>query len=643
MDFKIKKPLKDHIIDNFTLVLPYIIIVTILSGVLLSFALNRLDLLIRGLIIAVPAILAAITLHYLYSYFNESKESDYSLLNIKQKHSIKLFSIFYLFSVISLFMYPTRPFQYFVFIVIVYAIIFIQIFSKSSNHYVILSEIYITLLNLIYGVTLKYPLYFGGTDIMGHMFFSRVTFLSGHTIPVDLNTAYANFPLLHILVSEASYLFGYDIRISYFLIAAPIFAFSVFFIYLVMFSLSKDRIVSLLASLIFSSFGITISSGMYVITRTMAFFGFLVLLYLMYNGHSKNSPVFKILAILYGMFIILVHQVSIPQIIAILLFILFVELVMGKLTNYNRKYMDKSFILLLIISFIAYWFYISYAFTESLATMYFDSTHYESVSMKSTIKVGNEWSYLINNAEYSVITFLALIGIGGTLYMHKKSYLRVFALVSLLVLPLYIPTPLQLLWNTMTFFRFDRFILLVSPFMAFIMALGITYLMRIFQYKRVNQRYFYIISLLLLSTLLVFSIISTSPESSYSVGSERRYFDSAEMAYLDNIPDQIPYGSRLYSDYFTRRYIPYQKFSQSETLGLPYYSGSFRTTLDIHNLDDANGYIILRSKALSESGLRLGGGEMVDFRPNQSEWINVSSELEKKDKVYSNSHLEVFY
>ncbi|TGC08297.1 hypothetical protein [Methanolobus halotolerans] len=643
MIIKVQKPLRDNIIINLALVLPFLIIFAILSGVLAAVILNRLDLLIRGSIVAVPGIFAAITLSYIYKNSNERKEHSSGLLNFSEKNCIKLYCIFYLSSLIILFMSPTRPLEYLIIILILYFVIFIQIFTKSSSSHMVLFEIFLLLLNLIYSVTLKYPLYFGGTDILPHMFLSEVTFLSGHTIPMDLSSAYANFPLFHIFISEVSYLLGSSIQSSYFLITAPAFAISVFFVYLVMINISNDKRVSLLSSLLFSTFSVTIYSGMYMVTRTMAFIGFIVILYLIYNRNSKHSPLLKILGLLFGMFIILVHQVSIPQIIVIFFLILFVEIVLGKIMQDKSSYISKTYVLLLIVSFIAYWLFVSYAFTQSLTAMYFDSTNYESLSMKPTIQAGNQWSFIFNNIGYSVVTFLALVGIGGTWYVHQKSYLQVFALISLLILPLYIPTPLQLFWNTMTFFRFDRFILLVSPFIAFMMALGLTYLMELLQSKKVSKNYFYTISLLLLSVLVVSSIISTSPEPNYSIDSERRYFDSAEVACFNHILEYVPYGSQLYSDYFTRRYIPFQKFSQTESLGLPYYNNSFRTSLSVRNIQRNSGYIVWRNKAFLESGLRVGDGGMVDIISDIPEWDRMNSEFEKRNKLYSNSHAEVFY
>jgi len=253
MIIRLKKPLRENILHNLSLILPSLIFLGILGGVAGAFIINRPDLLIRGSIVAIPGVLAAVTLQYMYSSLKERREYDYNLLDLSEKNIVKLFSILYLLSILSLFMSATRPLYYFAIILSLYALIFIHIFNRSSNHRIVLFEIFFLLLNIIYSVTLNYPLYFGGTDIFGHLFFSEVTFLSGHTIPTDLSISYADFPLFHIFISEVSLILDSSIRTSYFIIAAPAFAISIFFVYLIMFDISADRRVSLLSSLFFSS------------------------------------------------------------------------------------------------------------------------------------------------------------------------------------------------------------------------------------------------------------------------------------------------------------------------------------------------------------------------------------------------------
>jgi L-asparagine transporter-like permease len=128
MFIKVKRPLKDNIIINLALILPFLIVFAILSGVLGAAILNRFDLLIRGSIVAIPGIFAAITLSYIYKNSNERKEHNSSLLNFSEKKCIKLFCIFYLSSFIILLMSTTRPLQYLIIILILYFIVFIQIF-----------------------------------------------------------------------------------------------------------------------------------------------------------------------------------------------------------------------------------------------------------------------------------------------------------------------------------------------------------------------------------------------------------------------------------------------------------------------------------------------------------------------------------
>lgn len=638
-----KERFKSNILDNFILMLPLIIVLIIFGGAILAFILGRPDFFIRSLVVAVPGIFAAIFLHYIYKNLNEECKHDYSLIDLNERKCIKVFFIFYLLSIINLWFFPIRPVYYLVIITILYITIFIHIFTKNTNPAIVLFEIYLILINLIYSVTLKYPLYFGGTDIMPHIFAAKVTFLSGHTIPADLSIGYANFPLFHILISEVSLLLGFSIQQSYFIIMAPIFATTTFFIYLLMLNLSNDKRASLLSSLLYSTLTVVIYSGMYMVTRTMAFVGFTVLLYLMYKQQRENILTVKLICLLFALFIILVHQVSTPQILGVICLIFFVETVVHLINPKQKKYMSKIYILLLLVSFISYWLYTSHAFVESLSTIYFDSTNYEALAIKGTVQAGNEWSFIFNSIDYSVITFLALIGIGGTLYFHKRNYLLVFSLVSLLILPLYVPSPLQLLWNTMTLFRFDRFMLLVSPFIASMMALSIIYLNRFFQYKVGNKVYFFMITIFLISLLLTFSLRSTSPESNYGVSSERRYFNSGEIVGFNHVINHVPYGSELYSDYFTRRYFPYQKFSETDSLRLSYYNGGPRTSLSTRNLQKDSGYIIWRNKAFLESGLRLGDGENVDMHPNDSlKWKAFDSELQKKNKIYSNYDVDIF-
>jgi hypothetical protein len=112
---------------------------------------------------------------------------DESLLkgiSLSQRTSVLTFVVLYILSIMFLFLDTTRTIYYFATVTLIYVLILNQIFSRSSSQSIILAELFLSSLNLIYSVTLKYALYFGGTDIMSHLFLSQVTYLSGHVAPL---------------------------------------------------------------------------------------------------------------------------------------------------------------------------------------------------------------------------------------------------------------------------------------------------------------------------------------------------------------------------------------------------------------------------------------------------------------------------
>src|SRR5690606_9704159 len=62
---------------------------------------------------------------------------------------------------------------------------------------------------------------------------------------------------------------------------------------------------------------------------------------------------------------------------------------------------------------------------------------------------------------------------GYLLLARHRGYLPVFGLFALASLVFYAPTPLKFVQQWMDLLRFDRFMLLVSPFMGLVMAFGI--------------------------------------------------------------------------------------------------------------------------------------------------------------------------
>lgn len=627
---------RDALISRLASLLPLFIPIVIIAGLAMSLVINRLDYAIRGLIIAIPALLASKYLHKSFEIDLDFKESII-VYPFKQKKLTLIYFILFNLSIIILSLFPIRNWYYIAIISLLYSIIFIQIFSYSFNVNFILCEIVLVLLNSIYSVTQKTPLYFGGTDIPSHLFMSSVTNLSGHVIPVDLSLLYTYFPLFHILISESSYLLGLTITSSFFLIAAPIYIVSVVFVYYILKSVDVPPQLSLLSTFAFSSTNTVLYHGTYMISRTIAFIGFLILIYTIYRRKSRDKKhLYSILSILFSIFILIVHQVSLPQIIMVLCLLLLCEKLI-----FNKCYFPKNFIILLSTLFLSYWLYISYLFTKSIVEARLKSQYYDTLIIKPTIHVGNQWSYILEHLDVPIFLFFALVGIGYVLCKRGNNYYKVFSLFSLLSLILYVPNPIQMLWQTMDLFRFDRFMLLITPFMSFAMATGIVvYLKYLLSHGVSNKK---IMSIYLVILIFVFvSFVYSAPESDISFSKyPKTYFTSGELTGFGYIFENVPYGSSLYSDYYTSRFFIQNKFSLSEKLNLPFYNNY--AVKNINEISAYKGYFLMRNNDYNKSGLVFSSNGYYVYNSSIPNQIEIYSILNNDNKIYSSSELSVYH
>ena len=174
---------------------PLAIIFAVVFTFLWMFAAGKLGYALRGLFTGIPAILSCLFILFIYKKDVSLHDIDaFPSLNIKSL--TYLFGIFYIGSVVVLLLSQgSRPPYYFVFILVLYLSVFLQIFSKNVNPSLILVESFLIMVNLIYSVTLNYDFYFGTTDILPHIFLSELTAMSGKTIPTSLSD-YAYFPLV---------------------------------------------------------------------------------------------------------------------------------------------------------------------------------------------------------------------------------------------------------------------------------------------------------------------------------------------------------------------------------------------------------------------------------------------------------------
>ena len=113
-------------------------------------------------------------------------------------------------------------------------------------------------------------------------------FIAGHLLPDSYDFLYSHFPLYHIIVVSGSIIAGINVKLSLFLITGLIFAGTILFIYLLFNFTVKNNQISLLTSLIYANFAIIVVYGAYMVTRVLAYVGFIIMLFLIFKIADRN-------------------------------------------------------------------------------------------------------------------------------------------------------------------------------------------------------------------------------------------------------------------------------------------------------------------------------------------------------------------
>jgi hypothetical protein len=636
----------NHFMKLISSLFPLAIILAVLLTFLWMFEIGRFGYALRGLFTGIPAIFSC--LFVLFIYKKDAKLHDiYFPLSLSTKSLTYLFGIFYISSLVVLLLsLGDRPWYYFIFILMLYFLVVLQIFSKNVSSSLILVESFLIMINLIYSVTLNYDFYFGTTDILPHIFFSELIAFSGQIIPASLSD-YAYFPLYHILVAEASELFNTSTKTSLFLITAPIYAITIIFLYYLFNFITNNRQISLLSCLLFSASSIVLYYGANVITRTMAFIMFVILIYLIFSVNFKKDKLsLKILSVIVMIFLTLVHNVSFPQIVLLLVVLFVSEYMIG-----SHKYISKPFFVLFNVTFVSYWFYVAYLFVQRSLTPRLQSQLWDSMVLTAGgAEVLQEGLIsLIGLLDKSIFLFFALIGIGFLLKNYKNNYASVLGLFAFLTLIFYIPNPLNTIWQLNVLFRIDRFMLLVSPFMAFVMGYGM-YIFWNYISKYVPKKLtsFFVIFLLFSVFVLISPIYSIGDSSLLGKDAEHQYFTFDELRGFEHISNYSPINSSIYTDYYTTRffYLPLIPHTSAEMNFAPYKDNRIG---DVNKIQQYRGYTVIRTREFLRSGLYFGSGESTRketpnyfFKGTPKNKLELERNLATLSKVYSNPSIDIF-
>lgn len=249
---------------------------------------------------------------------------------------------------------------------------------------------------------------------------------------------------------------------------------------------------------------------------------------------------------------------------------------------------------------------------------------------------------LIGLLDNSIFLFFALIGIGFLLKNYKKNYASVMGLFALLTLIFYIPNPINTIWQLVVLFRTDRFMLFVSPFMAFIMAYGLYVFWNSMANNSSKKFSSAFLVILLFSTfILVSSVFSIGDSSILGNEATHQYFTSEELGGFNYVTKYVSPNSSIYTDYYSSRYFydPLMNLSSYDN----YKIGNVTT------IPQYKGYVVLRTKEFLRSGLYFGTGEstLKDtanylYQGLPENQIKLKSNLAGLDKIYSNPATDIF-
>lgn len=631
----------ENITGFLSKVLPWLCLFVVALALVVTFSIGRSDLAIRGSSIAIPIALAAIVAIVKPGLFNRDTDVTPPDFEAKSSHFGHLALLFFLLFTVNLCLLlssETRPLAYFILTAVMAGVILFEILSLEHDNGrqkgIILLQIVFLFLGITLGQTLKLPFFFGDTDIFGHM--RNISFILEEGFVTENLLGYQYFPLFHIFNAIGVFITGLPLERSYFVVNGLMFAFSIPLIYLLIKRMTDSKKLPLIATLFYVLMSEIMFSGMYTITRTMAFVIAFMVLYLLLR--TRRDLRFRILAIFSIIPLILTHQMTLIFFSIILALIAIIEFIL-----YRRfKNISFNFQMLFIIIYIGYWMYLAGPFFEEIIGMINATSGVAPVPESGALQL--DWStYMLANSPFIIIAFMAILGILGQLLRGDKNGkpAGVFALLSLIALFFFLPGLSNYL---LPYFINYRIPLMVTPFIAFAAGSGLYFLIR--QWHTFGlRRAWGALGVVLLVIFSFSSITILANQTDFDIGDivgkqNQKYFTEAELESFSFLRENRSEDSYIYSDHETHRYF---------VLYLRLPSISYIKYLDTSLAEE--GYFVFREEEyLSRGRLQflIPAPDVENFNRDivtvykLNEGDDPLETWEEQNKIYSNSSVHIY-
>ena len=599
-------------------------------GLILSVAIGRIDLMYRAMYLIVPLLIASYIIlkhRMLQVDIDENTTSCIQINNIRP--FLLIFVILYFFTILSLTTSSTRSPIYFMLIILLITTLFTEIImcdtSKKLISNIILFQIILISVNMIWGVTLNYELYFGGTDTVAHMRLIDIILTQNH-LTKEIGP-YLYYPLYHLLLAVGIELLNIPKFQTMFLVSGLIFQVGIVISYLVIKLLSRNNKLALLSTLLLMSSQDYIYYGTYVITRTLAAIIFMLIFYISLKNIGEKRLTFKFIFLFFVWILILYHHVSLLFILIIISVFYLLDIFFP--TPTNSKIFTVNQLAIIAINFLFYAFFVAISFSTSALTMTFKSEVKEEIILGVPSLI-NVKIFLLEHVSTSIFVFFYLLGTYFILNDHNNSpNIKKVTLFTLIFLPIYIPSPIQSLTFFNELLRFDRWSFLISPFMFIVMGFGILYILERYDSKKIVP---IMMSLMILFSF--FSLMHTSNAPDLPIFKDKsmvsnRYFTISELNAITFMHEKTSHGP-YFSDYFV-----YRLLGEKPIIYI----------IDENNLHiGSDGYILIRDREWISRNLLFLEKDMYPLRTVMNIKTNETEfNLKKKNNIIFNSYITKIY
>ena len=533
--------------------IPFFSIAVVVIGLVsLSILFKRIHILVNGQYLAFPIILASlIIICYKPSNLKNRKIIKIPLTISRCNYNL-IYLLLYLITIYILIVYQIRPIAYFMLISIMAVVILAEVLTNNyaNKPTSILIKIILLAANIIFGHTLKTPLYFGSTDVLPHLHWIETLLVNQH-VTHELDS-YQYFPLYHIFNAIGQLITNLNLQNAYFVMIGLSFLSSVFFIFLITLKVTNNLNISLVTTLIYSINTEALFAGMNMVTRVMSYIIFLIMFYLLIAKENRDIRK-SLLTLSLIVTLVFLHQITLLQEVIILTIFFLLEFFI-----YHRNRLFNILIpMIFSVSFISYWIYVAGPFFRGILNIIASTT--DTTIVPEDVKIVPIYKILLSNAEFSIFAFFAIIGINLLLIkgleQKEKGKLGVlFALFSFFSMPLFFPGPADYFNHILLSYRIP---LMILPFIIIPVVEGIFFFLKTVRNRSSTiPRLAFIFTAVFILALIPNLYLATDLNlEKLFKSSERRYFTKSELYSFDFCMNKTNQSVPIYTDVKSTRYL----------------------------------------------------------------------------------------